>query len=268
MSDKKNEFDNAAPGCGAKEAARMLKSRAPVFAATVGLDGRPQVRSAEFAFERDGALYFVTEKSRRFYAELSKTPFVQFIAAGGDPAKALRVSGKAVFTEEDETIDRCIEARPELTANTERKALIAFFLTGASAQVFPLDSETAETELELPDPEGVLIGITIRKKTELRERLERVLQRREQEPAPAEGELLKLYDGALFVFAGAAKALWPRMNVTPIERAACFETWDERERYTNAAARLIGNAVIASPEDITYWLNAATLNELIGAKRV
>lgn len=59
--------------------------------------------------------------------------------------------------------------------------------------------------------------------------------------------------------AEAAKAMWPRMDIRPIERAAVFETWDEREKYTGLAAELIGNAVIDKPEDLTYWLNAETL---------
>ena len=79
--------------------------------------------------------------------------------------------------------------------------------------------------------------------------------------APPDEETAKLYDGALFVFAEAAKALWPRMDIRPLERAAVFETWDEREKYTALAARLIGNAVISSPEAITYWLNPETLKQ-------
>ena len=94
----------------------------------------------------------------------------------------------------------------------------------------------------------------------------RVLERREAEPPQLDPSLdeetAKLYDGALFVFAEAAKALWPRMDIQSIERAAVFETWDEREKYTALAARIIGNAVISYPEDITYWLNPETLKEL------
>ena len=49
----------------------------------------------------------------------------------------------------------------------------------------------------------------------------------------------------------------PQRNCGPVwlERAAVFETYDEREKYTAAAAALIGNAEIDSPEDITYWLD-------------
>jgi hypothetical protein len=52
------------------------------------------------------------------------------------------------------------------------------------------------------------------------------------------------------------------MDIRPIERAAVFETYDERERWTNEAAALIGNAQIDKPEDLTYWLSIDTLRAL------
>ena len=52
------------------------------------------------------------------------------------------------------------------------------------------------------------------------------------------------------------------MDIRPIERAAVFETWDQRERYTKLAAELIGNAVIDKPEDLSYWINPETLRTL------
>ena len=56
------------------------------------------------------------------------------------------------------------------------------------------------------------------------------------------------------------------MDIRPIERAAVFETWDQREHYTKLAAALIGNAVIDKPEDLSYWLNPETLKELLGSE--
>ena len=65
--------------------------------------------------------------------------------------------------------------------------------------------------------------------------------------------------GALFVFAEAAKALWPRMDIQPIERAAVFETYDEREKYTLLAKKKIGNIRITKPEDLSYWTSEEAL---------
>lgn len=246
-------------------AVRILESGAPLFAGTTGLDGMPQARPADYLFMQNDALYFLTIKSSRMYAELCKTPQLQLCAEEPDSRRVFRISGKACFTEENEILDRCVTERKDLFQRFggDRKMLIAFFLTDAELIVSARDGMTDETRLRLPDPDGVLIGITIKKKTELRDRLARILERRESEPPAEADEIAKLFDGALFVFAEAAKAVWPRMDIQPIERAAIFETWDEREKYTALAAALIGNAVIDKPEDLTYWLNRETLSELL-----
>ena len=61
----------------ASEIAARLENSGPVYAGTVGLDGRPQLRRVSFLLQREGALYFLTAKSRRLYAELCKTPYIQ-----------------------------------------------------------------------------------------------------------------------------------------------------------------------------------------------
>lgn len=243
----------------------MLERFSPLFAGTIGLDNRPQVRPVEYLFEQNQALYFLTAKSSRLYAELCQTPYVQLCLTIPGTMAVFRLSGKVCFTEESEILDRCERERADVfqRLGADRKMLIAFFLIGASGELSSTLPLTEERKLYLPDPDGVLIGITIKKKTELRDRLSRILARREAEPFAETTELTKLYDGALFVFAEAAKALWPRMDIQPIERAAVFETWDEREKYTGLAAKLIGNAVIEKPEDLTYWLNTETLQHLL-----
>jgi len=246
-----------------KKAQSLLEGSVPLFAGTVGLDGRPQVRPAVFAFVRNGALYFMTAKSSRMYAELSKTPYVQLSGVFPGTGEIFRLSGKVCFTEEADVTGRFVSERPEAFGRLggEEKMLIAFFLLGAELELPAPDGAGGDLKMRLPEPKGVLIGITLKKKTELRDRLARILERREEGPPPADDETVKLYDGALFVFAEAAKAVWPRMDIRPIERAAMFETWDEREKYTALAARRIGNAVIDKPEDLTYWLNIDTLKE-------
>ncbi len=240
-----------------KAAAHFLQNVGPLYAGTIGLDGRPQVRPAAFAFEEGGALYFLTLKSSRMYAELSKTPYIQFCRYDEESRTTLRLSGKACFTENGEMIERACTSCPDVpeSAGGDRKMLILFFLLGAELLLEMPGTETEERKLRLTDPSGVLVGITIRKKTELRGRLQRILERREAEPPAPDSESARLYDGALFVFAEAGKALWPRMDIRPLERSAVFETYDDRERYTGLAAAAIGNAVIDDPEDMTYWLD-------------
>ncbi|MBE6994014.1 MAG: hypothetical protein E7423_05185 [Ruminococcaceae bacterium] len=224
-------------------------SRSPAVVATIGLDGAPQARPAAYRFTQDGALYFDCLKSERLYAELCRVPALQLCISAG--SETIRVSGEAHFTQDGAILDRCMALRPD----RDRNSVIAFFLTGVSA-------ELPEGPIRLPDPGGVLIGVTIRKKTELRDRIARILERREEQGVTLTGDEQRLLDGALFVFAEAAKKLWPRMDIRPIERAAVFETYDERERWTNEAAALIGNAQIDKPEDLTYWLSIDTLRAL------
>ncbi len=264
MKDNKAFFSTIDTKDPIGTAVQILNRFSLLYAGTIGLDGKPQVRPISFAGEANGALYFLTAKNCRMYAELSKTPYIELCAYDAETGTTFRLSGKVSFTEDVDVIERCVLSCPTVLQNAggDRNMLIAFFLLGAMASLESENILLPSVELRLPDPSGILIGITIKKKTELRDRLIRVLERREAEPPTLDIETVKLYDGALFVFAEAAKALWPRMDIQPIERAAAFETWDEREKYTALAARLIGNAVISYPEDITYWLNPEMLKEL------
>ena len=248
--------------------AALLERSAPVYAGTVGLDGRPQLRPVCFLFQQEGALFFLTAKNRLLYGELCKTPYIQLCVPERESETLLRISGKVCFTEDADLIRRCCSERPAVAEalGEEERALIAFFLLGVRAERTALYGEVPLEARSLPDPSGLPVGITIKKKTELRDRLVRILERREAEPPALPDETARLYDGALFLFAEAAKALWPRMDIRPIERAAVFETWDQREQYTKLAAELIGNAVIDKPEDLTHWLNPETLEALRGAR--
>ena len=251
-------------------AADFLARSFPVLAAAEGLNGRPEIRPVTFLFAEDGALYFLTAKNRRFYAELCRKPHICLTAFDRESEVFLRISAKACFSEEEPVLDRAVRERPELLQafGGEPKTLIAFFLLEAKAELLAGLDEIPQAEFFLPDPSGVLTGITIKKKTELRDRIAKVLERREAEPPALSEETAKLYDGALFLFAEAAKAVWPRMDIRPIERAAVFGTWDEREKYTKLAARLIGNAVIDKPEDLTYFLDPERLAELRKEKKL
>ena len=251
-------------------AADFLARSFPVLAAAEGLNGRPEIRPVTFLFAEDGALYFLTAKNRRFYAELCRKPHICLTAFDRESEVFLRISGKACFSEEEPVLDRAVRERPELLQafGGEPKTLIAFFLLEAKAELLAGLDEIPQAEFFLPDPSGVLTGITIKKNTELRDRIAKILEHREAEPPALPDETAKLYDGALFLFAEAAKALWPRMDIRPIERAAVFGTWDEREKYTKLAARLIGNAVIDKPEDLTYFLDPERLAELRKEKKL
>ena len=245
-------------------AAELLGSARRIYAAVIGLKGKPEIRRADFAFEENGGLYFAAAKNTRFYAELSMKPAVSLSAEAAEKNVVLRLGAKAVFAEDGALIETCLARNAELGAKYRDcpEMLIAFFLTDISAELYESGADFPAVSVRLPDPAGTVTGVVIRKKTELRDRLAKILIRREEEGPAEDHATAGLYDGALFLFAETAKKLWPRMDITPIERAAVFETYDERERYTALARSLIGNAVIDKPEDLTYWLNPETLSAL------
>ncbi|MBQ4428484.1 MAG: hypothetical protein II871_01785 [Clostridia bacterium] len=252
---------------GISELLEFLGENRILYAATKGLDKLPKVHPIEFLFEQDGGLYFALPKCEAFYGELSLFPNVMLCAADGKSLKVLTLSGEAVFTEDEAIIKRCLEASAALQKRwgKDTKLLIAFFIRDAEA-VFTSMLGDERAAISTGTPENALIGITLKKDTELRDRLIKLMERREAEPPETEGEAAlfsqKLYDGALMYFAETAKALWPRMDIRPIERSALFETYDEREKFTALAKKLIGNASIEKPEDITHYLNKETLAEL------
>ena len=254
-------------------AVAALLTEAPVLMiGTRGLDKQPAVRPILPPLEQGGALWFAAAKNTRLYAELSLAPACQLCVQDPESGYSFRLSGKASFSEEPEILDRCLAESPRLRElyAQEPALLLPFCLTGMHAEFddaagFPVRS------FLLPDADGLLTGPVLLKKTELRDRLLRILEEREAEGDPPlneeERELRRLRDGLLLVLAEQAKAFWPRMNVQPLERAVRFETYDEREEYMRRAKKLAGSVTLSKPEDLTYWLAPDTLRELPAAAR-
>ena len=256
-----------------QEVLEFIRNNSLLYAATMGLDKEPKVYPAQLCFEEDGALYFACPKCEMFYGELSMHPFVCLCACSID-GTVLRITGNAVFTEDEGIVSRCIESSPFLKEKwgAQPDMLIAYFLKDMSAEFTSLRNSDQRT-ISLGTPGSALVGISIKKDTELRDRIIKIMERREAEgPMPTEEAMAvldadalyaqRLYDGALMYFAETAKALWKRMDIGPIQRCALFETYDQLEEFTGFAKRLIGNATIDKPEDLTYWLNKETLLEL------
>ena len=242
----------------------FLRSQPVLYAATMGLDKKPNVHPIELCYESEGALYFAAAKCEVFYGELSIYPFVKICVYDAENGILLNLVGKAVFTEDEGVVSKCIsECRSLREAwGQDPKMVIAWFLRDAVCEFINVKDGTKQV-FELGTPQNALIGIQIKKKKELQDRLIAIMAEREREAMNAENDqdpfIQKLYDGAVLYFAEAFKQIWPRMDIRPIERCACFDTYDERERFTALAKKIIGNAVIGKPEDMTYWLNKETL---------
>lgn len=249
---------------GIEKIKQFLGDRPVLYAATMGFDKTPNVHPIELCFEQDGALYFAAPKCGRLYGELSTYPLVKICAFDAESGAVVTLSGKPVFTEDEAVIAKCISSCRSIREawGHDAKMLIAWFLKDAVCEITGTKEED-RVVYELGTPENVLIGVRIKKDKELRDRLISIMEERESESVSAkdEAELYrqKLYDGAVLYFAETAKEIWPRMSILPIERSLIYETYDERERFVLRAKKLIGNAEINKPEDLTYWLNKETL---------
>lgn len=257
--------------------AAILKDAESLYVSNIDLEGKPQIRKIGGGFYDSGAFWFGTAKCEHFYAEISQNPWICIYVE--DRSFTYTLSGKVCFCEDAEKVRASFRADKRLFEKyeTQPEMIIPFFLTEAKgmltieAEGISPNNDTFETKnviqkyYDLPVGDEAPVGMTIKKKTELRDRLLRILQRREDEGGDTSEEgifMQKLYDGALLAAAECAKKLWARMDVQQIERAVLYETYDERERFVLLAKKLIGNAVIAEPEDFTWYLNKETIADL------
>ena len=245
---------------------RILECFPEQMAATIGLDKRPQVRPVRFRFEKDGALYFNTIKCSRFYAELCADPHIQIAVYDPGTLTTFTLSATVFFTEDNEIIEACMSQSAFLRKQwgTQPEMVIAFFLRDVKAELRSLSEEIPDRSFMLDNSDNAPVGITIRKKKELKERLTKLLEERagqgREDLSGDVQERRKLYDGALALMAEAGKKLWPRMNVQILEPVLLYETYNEREDYMRRAGRRIGNAVIDQPEDFTWLLSDEVLS--------
>ena len=243
----------------------ILTKNPVLIAGTMGFDKKPQLYKAELCFEENGVFYFAAAKCETYYGEISTYPELVLCGYDAESGTLLRLRGQPVFVEDKSVIERCMDKSPALRKRWGENPdmLIAYFLKNLTAELLH-DDGTAE-EMAIGTPENVLVGITLKKDKELRDRLSRLMEQREAEkPELSDDEALrrqKLYDGTLLYFAEKAKELWPRLDIGPAERSVLFETYDEREEYVNLAGKRLGNARIEKPEDFTYWLGDSSFDK-------
>jgi uncharacterized pyridoxamine 5'-phosphate oxidase family protein len=115
----------------------QILNRFPVqYAATLGRDGKPQVRPIEFKFEENGVLYFDTVIYYDSYAELQEHPYIQLCVCDTETMTYIRLGGKVNFTHDEAVINRCFEESTILTSQfgTRRDVVIGYYLTEVWAE--------------------------------------------------------------------------------------------------------------------------------------
>ncbi|MDR2430892.1 MAG: pyridoxamine 5'-phosphate oxidase family protein [Candidatus Margulisbacteria bacterium] len=96
------------------EALKFLQDNTLHYVATVGLDGRPRVRPFQSVYVKAGRIYYCTNNAKAVYKELQKQPDVQINALEPQTMSWLRVSARAVFTEDAEIKKEIFAAYPSL----------------------------------------------------------------------------------------------------------------------------------------------------------
>ena len=123
------------------------------YAATVGLDGKAQVRPIEFKFEEDGVLYFDTVVFYTSYKELQANPYIQLCICDQETMTYVRLGGRVNFTTDQNVIDRCFEASPVLTSQfgNHRDVVIGYYLTEVWAEFSSFSNELPNKTWRLPN---------------------------------------------------------------------------------------------------------------------
>ena len=218
-----------------------------------GLDKKPWIYPLGKASEVNGTFYWLCDKSTQLYGSLSINEDAQNLIEDGD--SIVRLTGKAVFSEDEKIISECLKDEPEKDPVYQ----IAFFIKDARLTV----TNNGESKVYvLKTSDETLTGVEMKKDKEIRDRMAKIIgQRAEKEVTDKEYQ--KFFDGALLVFGECAKKLWPSFNLMQLDSVLLYETYDEREKYQNEAAMALGNVTIKQVEDLSYYLSEENIRKLM-----
>lgn len=123
------------------------------YAATLGLDGNPQIRPIEFKFEEDGILYFDTVVFYTSYQELLAHPYIQLCVCDQETMTYVRLGGIVNFTKEEAVINRCFESSEVLASQfgDKRDVVIGYYLTEVWAEFSSFSPELQSRKYTLPN---------------------------------------------------------------------------------------------------------------------
>ncbi len=81
------------------------------YLATTDKEGNPKVRPFKFMLEKDGKLFFCTSNQKEVYQEISNNPNLELCVCS-PKYQWIRLSGKAVFSNDLTVKTRILEANP------------------------------------------------------------------------------------------------------------------------------------------------------------
>lgn len=236
-----------------KEIAREIFSRhSRMLIGVKGLDKKPWIYPLGKASEINGTFYWLCDKSTQLYGSLSINEDAQIYIEDGEDI--IRITGKAVFSEDEKIISECLKNEPEKDPDYQ----IAFFIKDARLTV----TNNGESKVYvLKTSDETLTGVEMKKDKEIRDRLAKIIDKRTEKEV-TDKKYQKFCDGVLLVFGECAKKLWPSFNLMKLESVLLYETYDEREKYKNEAAMALGNITIKQVEDLSYYLSEEYIRKL------
>lgn len=115
---------------------KLLETSQFGYLATVDA-GKPKVRAFGFMFEEDGKYYFCTNSTKDVYKQMNEIPYVEYAVTASDMTM-LRISGKAVFTEEADKKEKALNANgmvKSLYKTADNPIFKVFFLEHGTAVI-------------------------------------------------------------------------------------------------------------------------------------
>ena len=91
-----------------KKVVEFLQENPVQYLATVGRDGKAKCRPFMFATEKDGKLWFCTNRTKEVYLDMQENPNIE-ISVSSPSFAWIRLHGKAVFENNREIKEICME---------------------------------------------------------------------------------------------------------------------------------------------------------------
>lgn len=106
--------------------------------ATIGSDGRPQIRTIDMMLWDGDGVYFLTARGKAFYAQLMEQRFVAVSATGGKRSVSLRGKAENIGSEKLDEIFRKNGYMASIYPGDTRSALEVFRISEAEGEYFDI----------------------------------------------------------------------------------------------------------------------------------
>lgn len=119
------------------EVVKFLSENPVQYFATIGLDGKPNVRPFQFMLEKDEKLYFCTSNQKDVFAQLKECPYIE-ITTSSPTFAWIRLSGKSVFSTDIEIKKAVLESSDlvkSIYQTPENPTFEIFYLEDAQAVI-------------------------------------------------------------------------------------------------------------------------------------